>query len=152
MKHLAKLIAASLLLSTAAMAQSFLPQQPEPPGPVPIPDAPQLPYHFSDQITGANGEQFGNVAAVGIRPHGNLLVVKLNPAIMMVEYDPTGTKQLRVFNPNIAMNPHALRVDRYGNIWVSDSFLNVLFKLNPNGDVIRSFGVRGEKAPWDDSK
>jgi hypothetical protein len=150
MKHFAKLLAVSLLFSTAALAQNFLPQQPEPP--VKIPDAPQLPYHFGTQITGANGEQFGNVAAVAIRPNGNLLVFNRNPAIMMVEYDPTGTKQLRVFNPNIAMNPHALRVDPHGNIWVSDSFLNVIFKLNPNGDVIRTFGVRGENAKWDDSK
>ena len=132
------IIAAALLLSAAASAQTQpAKQQPEPPGPVPIPDAPQLPYHFGTQITGANGEQFGNVAAVAVRPsNGNLLVFNRNPAIMMVEYDPTGTKQLRVFNPNIAMNPHALRIDRHGNIWVSDSFLNVIFKLNPNGDVI----------------
>ena len=45
-----------------------------------------------------------------------------------------------------------LRVDRHGNIWVSDSFLNVIFKLNPNGDVIKVFGVRGENGPWDDTK
>ena len=127
MKYFARLFAASLLFSTAVSAQTFLPQQPEPPGPVQIPDAPQLPYHFGTQITGANGEQFGNVAAVALRPNGNLLVFNRNPAIMMVEYDPTGTKVLRVFNPNIAMNPHALRVDRYGNIWVSDSFRNVIY-------------------------
>src|SRR5882762_9224323 len=152
MKYLATLFAASLLFSTAVSAQSFLPQQPEPSGPVQIPDAPQLPYHFDTQITGAHGEQFGNVSAVALRPNGNLLVFNRNPAIMMVEYDPTGTKVLRVFNPNIAMNPHALRVDPHGNIWMSDSFLNVIFKLNPNGDVIRTFGVRGENAAWDDSK
>jgi hypothetical protein len=152
MKLFVRLLAASLLFSTAAMAQAFLPQQPEPPGPVPIPDAPQLPYHFDTQILGVGGERFGNVSAVTLRPNGNLLVFNRNPAIMMVEYDPTGTKVLRVFNPNIAMNPHALRVDRHGNIWVSDSFLNVIFKLNPNGDVIKVFGVRGENGPWDDTK
>src|ERR1700749_2074506 len=151
MKKIA-VIAASLMLATAAWAQTAPKQQPEPPGPVHIPDAPQLPYHFGDQITGASGEQFGNVSAVALRPNGNLLVFNRNPNIMMVEYDPTGTKQLRVFNPNIAMNPHALRVDPHGNIWVSDSFLNVIYKLNPNGDVIRAFGVRGENAAWDDSK
>ena len=150
MKHFAKLLAVSLLLSTAALGQAFLPQQPEPP--FKQPDAPQLPYHFDSQLTGVNGEQFGNVAAVAIKPNGNLLVFNRNPNIMMVEYDPTGTKQLRVFNPNIAMNPHALRVDPHGNIWVSDSFLNVIFKLNPNGDVIKVFGVRGENAKWDDNK
>jgi hypothetical protein len=150
MKYFTRMLAASLLFSTAALAQAFLPQQPEPP--FKQPDAPQLPYHFSTQITGASGEQFGNVAAVAIRPNGNLLVFNRNPNIMMVEYDPTGTKQLRVFNPNIAMNPHALRVDPHGNIWVSDSFLNVIYKLNPNGDVIRAFGIRGENGPWDDTK
>ena len=111
MKFFAKLFAASLLLSTAAMAQTFLPQQPEPPPPIPIPNAPQLPYHFDTQILGVGDERFGNVSAVTLRPNGNLLVFNRNPAIMMVEYDPTGTKVLRVFNPNIAMNPHALRVD-----------------------------------------
>src|ERR1700748_2384903 len=115
MKYFARLFAASLLFSTAVSAQTFLPQQPEPPGPVQIPDSSQLPYHFGTQITGANGEQFGNVAAVALRPNGNLLVFNRNPAIMMVEYDPTGTKVLRVFNPNIAMNPHALRVEPHRN-------------------------------------
>src|SRR5258708_16946559 len=125
MKYFARLLAASLLFSTAASAQAFLPQQPEPPGPVHIPDAPQLPYHFGTQITGANGEQFGNVAAVALRPNGNLLVFNRNPAIMMVEYDPTRTKVFRVFNPNIAMNPHALRGDRYGHIRVTDISLHL---------------------------
>src|SRR3954466_13208807 len=152
MKKLAALLIGGRLLLPTAWGKTAPTQQPEPPGPVHIPDAPQLPYHFGDQITGANGEQFGNVSAVALRPNGNLLVFNRNPNIMMVEYDPTGTKQLRVFNPNIAMNPHALRVDSHGNIWVSDSFLNVIYKLNPNGDVIRSFGIRGENGPWDDSK
>ena len=58
MKYFTRLLAASVLFSTAALAQAFLPQQPEPP--MKVPDAPQLPYHFGTQITGANGEQFGN--------------------------------------------------------------------------------------------
>ena len=53
MKYFAKLLAVSLLLSTAAVAQTFLPQQPEPPGPVKIPDAPQLPYHFDTNSQGS---------------------------------------------------------------------------------------------------
>src|SRR3954469_1327166 len=152
MKKLAALMIGAMMLMPAAWAQTAPKQQPEPPGPVHIPDAPQLPYHFSDQITGANGEQFGNVSAVALRPNGNLLVFNRNPNIMMVEYDPTGTKQLRVFNPNIAMNPHALRIDRHGNIWASDSFLNVIYKMNDKGEVLKVFGVRGENAPWNDAK
>ena len=40
--------------------------------------------------------------------NGDLLVFNRNPDIMMVEYDPSGTTVKRVFNPNIAMNPHGL--------------------------------------------
>jgi len=145
---------AAALMAAPAIAQQFnaLPVQPEPPGPVQIPDAPQLPYHFGKRPVAPLGEQFGNVAAIALMPNGDLLVFNRNPAIMMVEYDPTGTRVLRVFNPNIAMNPHGLRVDRHGNIWAIDSFLNVIYKLNGKGEVLKVFGVRGENAPWDNSK
>ena len=151
MNKIAGLMVAALLFSTTAFAQGFK-QQPEPPPPIPIPNAPQLPYHFSPRPVAPNGEQFGNVAALALRPNGNLIVFNRNPAIMMVEYDPTGTKVLRTFNPNIAMNPHGLRIDRHGNIWAIDSFLNVIWKLSPNGDVLKMFGTRGENGPWDDAK
>ena len=74
-----------------------------------------------------------------------------NPQIEMVEYDATGTRVLRVFNPNIAVNPHALRVDRHGNIWVSDAYWNVVWKLSPKGDVLMMLGRRGESGAWNDA-
>ena len=60
--------------------------------------------------------------------------------MMMVEYDAQG-KFLRTFNPNIAVNTHGMRVDRHGNIWVLDSFLNVLWKLKPNGEPVMTVGA-----------
>ncbi|HEX4271620.1 MAG TPA: hypothetical protein VHZ32_09540, partial [Rhizomicrobium sp.] len=130
-------------LLTGSMTQG------EPPGPVQIPDAPKMPYHYGARPVAPNGEKFGNVAAVALMPNGDLLVFNRNPAIMMVEYDPTGSKVIRVFNPNIAMNPHGLRVDRHGNIWAIDSFLNVIFKMNGKGEVLKMIGTRGENAAWD---
>ena len=128
-------------------------QQPEPAGLTDVPaGATELPYHFAARPVAPNGEKFGNVAAVAYLPNGHLLVYNRNPAIMMVEYDGTGSKVLRVFNPNMSMNPHGLRIDRHGNIWAIDSFLNVIWKLSPKGDIIKMFGVRGENAPWDDAK
>jgi sugar lactone lactonase YvrE len=152
---------AMLSLVPAALAQTQEASEPllkagmtqgEPRGPVQIPDAPQLPYHYGARPVAPNGEKFGNVAAVALMPNGDLLVFNRNPAIMMVEYDPTGTHVVRVFNPNIAMNPHGLRVDRHGNIWAIDSFLNVIFKMNGKGEVLKMLGIRGENGPWDDSK
>src|SRR5580698_9232771 len=154
MKKIAMLLAcAAVFLAGPAGAQyAALPVQSEPPGPVHIPDAPQLPYHFGARPVAPLGEKFGNVAAVTLMPNGDLLVFNRNPDIMMVEYDPSGTTVKRVFNPNIAMNPHGLRIDHHGNIWAIDSFLNVIYKMNGKGEVLKVFGVRGENAPWDDSK
>ena len=118
----------------------------------PPPDAPMLPYHFAPRPVAPNGEKFGNVSAVALTPAGNLLVFNRNPAIMMVEYDPTGTRVLRTFNPNMAQMAHGMRVDRQGNIWVTDSFLNVVWKLNPRGEVLMMLGKRGENGPWDETK
>src|SRR5712691_5208160 len=62
------------------------------------------------------------------------------------------SKFIRSFNPNIARTPHGMRIDRRGNIWVIDSFMNIIMQLNAKGEPIATYGVRGENAPWDDSK
>lgn len=118
----------------------------------PTPNAPRLPYHFAARPVAPNGEAFGNVSAVAISQQGTLLVLNRNPAIMMVEYDPTGTRVLRTFNPNMTQMAHGMRVDRQGNIWVTDSFLNLVWKLNARGEVLKMLGKRGENGPWDDTR
>jgi DNA-binding beta-propeller fold protein YncE len=112
---------------------------------------PMLPFKFGARPVPPLGQKFGNVAAVALTPEGHLLVFNRNVAIEMVEYDATGSKVLRVFNPNIAINPHALRVDRYGNIWASDAYWNVVWKLNSKGEVLMMLGKRGENGAWDDA-
>src|SRR6202000_3093954 len=98
------------------------------------------------------GEAFGNIGVVAILPSGDLLVYNRNANIMMAEYDPTGTVVERVFKPNMAVNPHGLRVDRHGNIWATDSFLNLVFKMDAQGNVLKVFGTRGENGPWTEDK
>src|ERR1700757_4263379 len=146
------LSAAAFLAGPATAPFAALAVQPQTPRPGKIPDAPQLPYHFGERPVAPLGEKFGNVAAITLMKNGDLLVYNRNSDIMMVEYDPSGTTVKRVFNPNMAMNPHGLRIDRYGNIWAIDSFLNVIYKMNEKGEVLKVFGVRGENAPWDDTK
>ena len=158
---------ALLALSTATVVQgqgAATPAQPNrpgrsdphivSPGPTPglhPPDAPPLPYHFVTPPAPMPGQKFGVVAGVALTAQGHLLVFNRNPAMMMLEYDAQG-KLLRTFNPNIAINPHGLRIDRFGNIWVTDSFLNVVWKLNPNGEPMMTVGTRGEVAKWDEAK
>lgn len=115
------------------------------------PDAPLLAYHFVPGPQPPYGQKFGNVSAVALTATGHLIVFDRNPVIMMIEYDKNG-KFLRTFNPNIAINTHGMRIDRHGNIWVTDSFLNVVWKLNSKGEPLMALGKRGEVGPWDETK
>jgi hypothetical protein len=115
------------------------------------PSAPPLPYHFVTPPAPMPSQKFGSVSGVALTAQGHLLVFNRNPAMMMLEYDAQG-KFLRTFNPNIAVNTHGMRTDRYGNIWILDSFLNVLWKLKPSGEPLMTVGTRGEVAKWDDAK
>jgi len=154
-----KSVALALLLIAAAapaLAQDLANGNPHivTPRPTPglhPPDAPLLPYHFVARPVAPNGEKFGNTSDVALTEAGHLLVFNRNPNIMMVEYDAKGNF-LRTFNPNIAINTHGMRVDRHGNIWAIDSFLNVIWKLNPKGEPLMVVGKRGEVGAWDDSK
>jgi DNA-binding beta-propeller fold protein YncE len=114
----------------------------------PPPGVPMLPFKFGGRPVPPLGQKFGNVAAVAFTPEGHLLVFNRNAPIQMVEYDATGTKVLRVFNPNIAVNPHGLRVDRHGNIWATDAYWNVVWKLNAKGETLMMLGRRGENGAW----
>ena len=160
MKKLTLLLLLTVFASPAVLGQSHTPGDggPDPANiasrtaPVAPPaGVPVLPFHFGARPVAPLGQKFGNVAAVAFTPEGHLLVFNRNPQIEMVEYDATGTRVLRVFNPNIAINPHALRIDRHGNIWVSDAYWNVVWKLSTKGDVLMMLGRRGENGAWNDA-
>ena len=129
------------------------------PANIPAPTAPTAPpagvpmlaFHFGVRPLPPLGQKFGNVAAVAFTPEGHLLVFNRNAQIEMVEYDATGSKVLRVFNPNIAINPHALRIDRSGSIWATDAYWKVLWKLSSKGEVLMMLGKRGENGAWNDA-
>jgi sugar lactone lactonase YvrE len=137
-------------LVTGSLAQTSVPASPAQRTVVP-PDAPMLPYHFAERPAPPSGTRFDNIAAVALTPQNHLLVYNRNPDRAMIEYDENG-KFVRSFNPNIARTPHGMRVDRHGNIWVIDAFMNIIMKLNAKGEPIATYGVRGENAPWDDTK
>ncbi|QDT46123.1 Virginiamycin B lyase [Symmachiella dynata] len=43
------------------------------------------------------------------------------------------------------LNPHQLRIGPDGNIWVADFGLHVVQKFTPEGELLQTLGVRGEK-------
>ena len=115
------------------------------------PDAPMLPYHLVPRAALPPYVQMTLVSAVGLTPEGHTYFLTRNPSAMILEFD-KNDKFVRNIAPNIAIGPHGLRVDRHGNIWVTDSFLNVVWKLSPKGEPVWMLGTRGENKPWDDAK
>jgi sugar lactone lactonase YvrE len=115
------------------------------------PNAPMLPYHLVQRAPLPDNIVITLVSGVALTPQGHTVFLTRNPAAMLLEFD-KNDKFLRTFDPNITIGPHGLRVDRHGNIWVTDSFLNVVWKLSPKGEPLMVMGTRGENMPWDDSK
>jgi hypothetical protein len=110
-------------------------------------NVPVLPYRHVQGPTPPAPQKFGNVSATGLLPNGNLVVYNRNDSIMMTEFDPSG-KFIRSFNPGIAANTHGMRIDRHGNIWVTDNFYNVVWKLKQNGEPLMTIGKTGENGGW----
>jgi len=42
-------------------------------------------------------------------------------------------------------SPHCIRIDRESNVWISDYALHVVQKYTPEGELLLTLGVRGEK-------
>ncbi len=52
---------------------------------------------------------------------------------------------VRTWGEDQFITPHHLRIDHEGHIWVTDLGLHVVQKFTPEGDLLLTLGVRGEK-------
>lgn len=52
---------------------------------------------------------------------------------------------VRSWGKGLFENPHHLRIDHEGNIWVADFGLHIVQKFTPEGKELMTLGVRGEK-------
>lgn len=52
---------------------------------------------------------------------------------------------VRSWGKGLFVNPHHLRIDYEGNIWVADFGLHVVQKFTPDGKLLKTLGVRGER-------
>ncbi|MCA9232063.1 MAG: hypothetical protein KDA57_15550 [Planctomycetales bacterium] len=56
----------------------------------------------------------------------------------------TAGKFVRSWGQGMFVQPHQLRIDHEGSIWVADFGLHVVQKFTPEGDLLQTLGVRGE--------
>jgi len=93
------------------------------------------------------GWKFGRVSAVATNPAGTEVYVfqrgkKADPLIV---FDSKG-KYLRSWGKGMFGNPHGLRVDREGNVFVTDNGDHQVMKFTRDGKLLFTLGVKGKAA------
>ena len=90
------------------------------------------------------GWKFGRVSAVAVNPAGEVFVFQRGPhADPIVVFDAKG-KYLRSFGKGMFGNPHGMRFDHDGNLWVTDNGDHQVMKFTASGELLLKLGIRGQ--------
>jgi DNA-binding beta-propeller fold protein YncE len=90
----------------------------------------------------------GASASVAFDSKGHLYVLSRGPQALF-EFDEDG-KFVRSFGEGFRRT-HGLRIDRDGNIWVTDVGAHIVVKLNPQGQTLLTIGTKGEAGEWNEA-
>jgi len=92
-----------------------------------------------------DGWKFGRVSSVAVDSAGEVYVFhRGKKADPIVVFDAKG-KYLRSWGKDMFGNPHGMRVDRRGNVWVTDNGDHQVMKFTRDGKLLLTLGVKGEK-------
>jgi DNA-binding beta-propeller fold protein YncE len=95
------------------------------------------------------GWKFGRVSAVATNKAGEVFVFHRGPkADPIVVFDSKG-KYLRSWGKGMFGNPHGMRVDRNGDVFVTDNGDHQVMKFSSTGKLLMTLGIKG-KAGTDD--
>jgi len=112
-------------------------------------EAPALDYvAVANPLPLPEGTTMGASASVAFAPNGHLYVLARGP-LALFEFD-ENAKFIRAFGEGYTRT-HGLRIDKDGNIWLSDVGAHIVQKLNPKGEVLLTLGTKGEAGVWDEA-
>ncbi|HUS05472.1 MAG TPA: peptidyl-alpha-hydroxyglycine alpha-amidating lyase family protein [Bryobacteraceae bacterium] len=90
------------------------------------------------------GWKFGRVSAVAVNRAGEVFVfqrgLKADPIVV---FDAKGN-YLRSWGKGLFGNPHGMRVDSEGYVWVTDNGDHQVMKFTPEGKLLLTLGVKGK--------
>jgi len=101
--------------------------------PLPVPDAAAM-GASSDVAFDAKGHLY--VLSRGTKP--------------LTEFDENG-KFIRAFGDGLFTRSHGIRIDKDGNIWVTDVGAHTVMKLSPQGEVLLTLGTKGKAGEWNEA-
>jgi len=104
------------------------------------------PLKFPDETT-------GGVASIAMNSKGHIYAfVRNDPGKPMIfEWD-ENYKLVRSFGADIAGKPHGMEVDAEDNLWVCDQFGDTVMKFSPEGKLLLTLGVKGQRGDWNEAK
>ena len=98
----------------------------------------------------------GGVSAVAINSKGHLFAFQRNAAgkPQLFEFD-ENQKLVRTIGEGVIGHQnkaHGMAIDREDNVWICDESGATLTKLSPEGKLLMTIGVKGERGDWDEAK
>jgi sugar lactone lactonase YvrE len=114
-------------------------------------NAPNLDYQaVPDPVTLPAGVTMGPPASVAFDSKGHLWVLNRGPQPVM-EFD-ENSKFVRSLGEGLFTRTHGLRLDRDGNIWVTDVGAHIVVKLSPQGQTLLTLGAKGQAGEWNEAE
>ena len=93
--------------------------------------------------------EMGAPSAVAWTSANRLLVFNRGPNPLM-EFGPDGTF-IRSWGQGEYLRPHGMRLDPQGNIWTTDVNGHTVTKMNPQGEVMLTLGVKEQPGEWNEA-
>jgi DNA-binding beta-propeller fold protein YncE len=93
--------------------------------------------HFPAGVT-----KWGSATGVDVDSHDNVYVFHRNEAMPIMAFDRHG-KFRRAWGQGMFTTTHFLRVDRDGNVWVTDRGAHQVFKFSNDGKLLMTLGKKG---------
>jgi sugar lactone lactonase YvrE len=90
----------------------------------------------------------GAPSGVEITTEGHLIVFNRG-AFPLLEFDRDGAF-VRSMGEGLYVRPHGFRLDPQGNLWTTDVNGHTVIKMNRQGEVLLTLGVKGQAGEWND--
>ena len=137
-----------LAIGIVVAGTSAFAQRPSDPALLVPQTAPALDYvAVANPLPVPAGTNMGAAASVAFDSKGHLYVLSRG-AQPLTEFDANGTF-IRSFGDGLFTRSHGFRIDKDGNLWATDVGAHVVYKLNPQGQVLLTLGTKGQAGSWD---
>ncbi len=142
---------AAIVITVLLICVTGFAQRPTNPALLNPQNAPNLDYQaVPDPVTLPAGVTMGPPASVAFDSKGHLWVLNRGPQPVM-EFD-ENSKFVRSLGEGLFTRTHGLRLDRDGNIWVTDVGAHIVVKLSPQGQTLLTLGAKGQAGEWNEAE